>query len=1312
MKRKLIAAVVLAATLANTVPVIPVGAATTDSSSVTQVGEAIQSIKFNSSEKCYVTNNSDETQTFTASNDVVVYGFKKSGTKYVSDSSRARKEYSSGEKISVFKNTRLLVVSSKQTTLTGSALLDFKTESNNSAVSYIAGKTFTLRVGDTVNIGGSSLSVPRGKNLDPNVFKATSLNTSIVTVVTGSLKVKGVKPGYANVNITNPDGSITGVKIHVINKSDATDLTSKVNVVRTGKAGVPIKFNFTLSNAIGVPFTKVQYKLKGTNKYKVGADTLSDNNRTVTFPSAGTYEWVAIAGDLRGTKEIKGEITITQPKLNANAPIVEQKTGSKGETQTIKAPATGDGDLQYKFMVTDGKGNYSILQDWSSFNTCEWKMSNVGTKYVYYHVKSSTGLQKTSEQIKVEVKDLVPITVDSFTANKKLGVKGTETKFTANVSGGKTAKLYKFVSYSVNSDGTLSAPYTMKDWSSANTLTWKFSTTGKKVIKVLVKNADGTGTVAEKTLDYAINDSDKPFINNINIDSSRIVGNPIKIKVDALSSKTGLKYKIVECTPDGKYNVLTSGDSYYSSVNSVTWTPSKEGTYKIIVHVIDKDNKHTEQTVSVKVTKPNIKGNFTASVNKNIIKGIDLTASNVSGGSSYKYEFYVCEYDSSKNVEYTSKISSGTSSKTTYLPSQAYRTYKFKCKIIDTKSGAYKVLEIPYKSYGVAAQGTGNVYDKDGKVTTTGTVGEPLTLKYQYNPSGFRFGYVVKDATGAVVESKSGLTTNVMTWTPSKSGKYTIQIKAASFENNTNTVTKTITVDKYSQAKIKAVTKDGSTGVYKDVTDNGFVPQYQNSGDTVSFELVGMNLANAKVKWYIKDRTSGYVAQQGEAVGKSKIYIQAKSLGLKTAYAEISDANGSNKRIVSFDYTVNKRLNISSVDLIKNGKSVDLTQLNANEEYIIKTSLEQVNSSYTGFGNKKYTVKVTNPSGQTTTLKENYANNTVAWKPDSKGTWKISVTAKDESGRSVTKTLSVNVGALDAVRATGLSTKTSGVEKTTFVAGESIIFTPQLSYQGNPTISYQYKYKNLTNNTSGVLHGDTQKITTRTYKRAINTPGTYEITVDVYTNGTKTSSYTKQINVVSDISNIELSGKSNASILKGSTYTYSISVDNLQADTKYKFVLRNVTKNTYTNLTADSTNPEGWVRNSGISYTFDTTGTYRIIAYAKSPNGKELKAISGDIKVEDTASIKGITISGLTNGALALNSNGYKVTLNTTGAAAKYVFEGTNINISSDKVSGFTSKEFTIYTKNPGSASFKVTAYSASGIKLSEAKITFTVVNK
>lgn len=1310
MKRKLLATVVLAATLANTVPVVPVAATTTDSSSVAQVGDSIMSVKMKSTERCYVTNTSDETLTFTASSDIVTYGFKKSGDKYVSDSSRARKEYSKGEKVSVPKNTKLLITSTTETTLTGSPLLGFKVETNSSAVSYVAGKTFTLRVGDTANIGGNSFSVPRGKALDPSIFKAVSSNTSIATVASGSFNVKGVKPGYANINITNPDGSVTSAKIRVIDKADAEYLTSKVSVVSTGKAGIPVKFNFTVSNAIGVPYTIVKYRLKGTSDYTTGASTLSDNSRKVTFPKTGTYEWVAIAGDLRGTKEVKGEITITEPKLNANALIVEQKECSLGETQTLKAPATGDGDLQYKFVVTDGNGNYSVLQDWSSYNTCNWKMISKGTKYVYYHVKSSTGLQKTSDKVKVEVKDLVPIKIDSFTASKKLGVKGTETKFTVNASGGKNDKLYKFESYSVNSDGSLSKAYVMKDYSSSNTLTWNFGTTGKKVIKVSVKNADGTGTVEEKTLDYVISDSESPYINNIEMTGDKLVGNSIKIKVDALSNKTGLKYKIVEYTPDGKYNALTSGDDNYSSVNSVTWNPSKEGTYKIIVHVIDKDNNHTEQSVSVKINNPEINGTFIASVNKNVIKGIDLIASNVSGGSNYKYEFYVCEYDSSKKVEYTSKISSGTSARTTYLPSQSFREYKFKCKIIDTKSGASKILVIPYKSYGVAAQGTGDVYDKDGKITTTGTVGEPLTLKYQYNPSGFRFGYVVKDGAGNVVESKSDLKTNVMTWTPSKSGKYTIQIKAASFENNVNIVTRTITVDKYSQAKVKAVIKDGSTGTYKDITSNGFVPQYENSGDNVSFELVGMDLSKAKVKWYVKDRNSGNTAQLGEGIGKTKVSLQAKVLGDKTAYAEIYDADGSNKKVVSFDYTVNKKLGIKSVDLVQNGKVADLTQLNANEEYVIKTNIEQVNSSLTGFGNRKYTVKLTNPNGQTTTLKENYAYNTVTWKPDIEGKWKIDVTATDESGRSVTKSLEVNIGALDAVRVTGLSTKSNGVEKTTFVAGDSILFTPQLSYQGNPTITYKYNYKNVTTGASGILHG-TDTITNRTYERAIKNPGTYEITLDVYTNGTKTSSYMKQINIVSDISNIELSGKSNASILKGSTYTYSISIDNEQSNTKYKFVLQNVTNNTYTNLTADSTNTAGWVSKSGISYTFNNVGTYRIIAYAKSPNGKELRTVSGDIKVEDTAKINNISISGLNNGALALNSNGYKVTLDTTGTVAKYVFEGNNINISSDKVSGFTSKEFLIYTKNPGSASFKVTAYSASGIKLSEATIRFTVVN-
>ena len=83
------------------------------------------------------------------------------------------------------------------------------------------------------------------------------------------------------------------------------------------------------------------------------------------------------------------------------APVISSFKTNKTSPQVAKtqivlmAEATGTGTLQYRFIVGDGKGNYSIIQNYSTSNLAVWNADYVGTKVLYLDVKDSNGKETT-----------------------------------------------------------------------------------------------------------------------------------------------------------------------------------------------------------------------------------------------------------------------------------------------------------------------------------------------------------------------------------------------------------------------------------------------------------------------------------------------------------------------------------------------------------------------------------------------------------------------------------------------------------------------------------------------------------------------------------------------------------------------------------------------------------------------------------------------------------------------------------------------------------------------------------------------------
>ena len=322
---------------------------------------------------------------------------------------------------------------------------------------------------------------------------------------------------------------------------DGNDLTSPITL--TGNVGDSYTTSkktfsgYTLSstptNAIG-KYTASNITV--TYKYTKDEEPIEEGKVIVKYIDEETNEEIASRTTLTGNvgesyeasaKEIDGytlsfipsnatgvykssNITVTYEysKDNevVNPPVISSFTADKKSPQVsgtqikLTAKATGNGTLQYKFLIKDSSGNWAVLRDYGKSNVYTWKTGKAGNKTIYVDVKDSNGKvtrASMSYTIKAEAK---PPVVSSFTADKKSPqVSGTQIKLTAKATGNGTLQ-YKFLIKDAAGNWSV-----LRDYGTSNTYTWKAGKTGNKTLYVDVK--DSNGKVTRASMSYKVEES-------------------------------------------------------------------------------------------------------------------------------------------------------------------------------------------------------------------------------------------------------------------------------------------------------------------------------------------------------------------------------------------------------------------------------------------------------------------------------------------------------------------------------------------------------------------------------------------------------------------------------------------------------------------------------------------------------------------------------------------------------------------------------------------------------------------------------------
>ena len=294
---------------------------------------------------------------------------------------------------------------------------------------------------------------------------------------------------------------------------DGNDLTSPITL--TGNVGDSYTTSkktfsgYTLSstptNAIG-KYTASNITV--TYKYTKDEEPIEEGKVIVKYIDEETNEEIASRTTLTGNvgesyeasaKEIDGytlsfipsnatgvykssNITVTYEysKDNevVNPPVISSFTADKKSPQVsgtqikLTAKATGNGTLQYKFLIKDSSGNWAVLRDYGKSNAYTWKTGKAGNKTIYVDVKDSNGkVTRASMSYKVE---------ESLIQDSNAAISYTGT--------------WKVATSTKHSGGTC------KYVSSAATATYKFTGTG---IKLIAPKSSDKG-IAKVTIDSKV----------------------------------------------------------------------------------------------------------------------------------------------------------------------------------------------------------------------------------------------------------------------------------------------------------------------------------------------------------------------------------------------------------------------------------------------------------------------------------------------------------------------------------------------------------------------------------------------------------------------------------------------------------------------------------------------------------------------------------------------------------------------------------------------------------------------------------------
>lgn len=336
--------------------------------------------------------------------------------------------------------------------------------------------------------------------------------------------------------------------------------------------------------------------------------------------------------------------------------------------------------------------------------------------------------------------------------------------------------------YSMLVKNSSDSDYTvLKDFDEVSTVYWEPSKYGTYDVVIQVK--DKSDNIVSKN--FTVTVKTVALKNTSSVTATTVtLGSGITLKGSAEGGTGEYQYAIAaRHSTASSYTVLKN----YDSTATKYWKPAKTGKYYVVIKVKDTEGTVVSKNFTITVYEPMVNTSFISAETVTIGSGITLTGSATGGSGKYQYAI-TAKHSTASN--YTVLKNYSTTASKYWKPSKT-GTYTVQIKVKDTTTG-----KIDIKTFTVTVK---EAELKNNSVISATTInkGESVILTGQATggTAPYQYAMVVRHSTDSSWTTiKAYNTTATKTWTPAKSGVYTVQIKVKDSTNKVITKTFTLTV--------------------------------------------------------------------------------------------------------------------------------------------------------------------------------------------------------------------------------------------------------------------------------------------------------------------------------------------------------------------------------------------------------------------------------------------------------------------------------------------------------------------------------------